>query len=90
MSRQRRKQDHDLRKVARARLEMLDREGAGAERFTEDLGQGAGRDFDFRRWREDLAERSFRRARMRARDMRRGLLSDHPGAPDPDWDEGDA
>ena len=88
MRRQRRKHDQDLRKLDRDRLEMLDEEGTGAERFTEDLGKVTGHTFDFRRWREDLAERSFRRARMRARDMRRGLLRDHPGAHEADWDEG--
>ena len=90
MRRQRRKHDQDLRKLDRDRLEMLDEEGTGAERFTEDLGKVTGHAFDFRRWREDLAERSFRRARMRARDMRRGLLRDHPGAEEEDWGEAEA
>jgi hypothetical protein len=90
MRRQRRKHDQDLRRLDSERLEMLDlagAEGAAAQRFAGDFGKVEGHDFDFRRWREDLAERSLRRTRIRARDMRRGLLRDHPESRVPDWAE---
>lgn len=46
---------------------------AGLDDFEDDEPRPRQRDFDVRRWREDLTERSTHRERMRARDLRKGV-----------------
>jgi len=78
MKRSRRKHDQDLHKLDNRHFDYLMEDdlldGAG---YDKDLDEEEPRSFDVSRWREDLAERTTRRAQMRSRDLRKGLLRDH-------------
>lgn len=79
MKRHRRKHDQDLHKLDNERFNFLFEEDLLDEYEVESIDQEQTQAFDFSRWRADLTERSTKRERMRARDMKRGVFRERTG-----------